>query len=358
MMDGSWKVFDGALVLDMAYPATIVENNGNLDITVNYGQMGEKVYTMTAEQFAALTGAEVVAAPAGQDVRLELETSVEGKPFVLELKADGTLRSGWTNYEQTMMDGSWKVVDGALVLEMAYGSTIAANTDGSLTITVNYGQMGEKVYTMSAEQFAALTGVEVPAPAGQDVTLELETSVEGKPFILELKADGTLRSGWTNYEQTMMDGSWKVVDGALVLDMAYPATIVENNGALDITVNYGQMGEKVYTMSAEQFAALTGAEAAAPAGQDVTLELETSVEGKPFVLELKADGTLRSGWTNYEQTMMDGSWKVVDGALVLEMAYPTTIVENDGALDITVNYSQMGEKVYTMTAEQFALLAK
>ncbi|MBQ2929605.1 MAG: hypothetical protein IJD99_05255, partial [Clostridia bacterium] len=200
--------------------------------------------------------------------------------------------------------------------------------------------------------------VAAPAPAGQDVKLELETSVEGKPFVLDLKADGTLRTGWTNYEQTMMDGSWKVVDGALVLDMAYPATIVENNGALDITVNYGQMGEKVYTMSAEQFAALTGAEAAAPAGQDVTLELETSVEGKPFVLELKADGTLRSGWTNYEQTMMDGSWKVVDGALVLEMAYPTTIVENDGALDITVNYSQMGEKVYTMTAEQFALLAK
>jgi len=40
---------------------------------------------------------------------------------------------------------------------MAYGSTIVANADGSLTITVNYGQMGEKVYTMSAEQVALLT---------------------------------------------------------------------------------------------------------------------------------------------------------------------------------------------------------
>ena len=58
------------------------------------------------------------------------------------------------------------------------------------------------------------------APAGQDVTLELETSVEGKPFVLELKADGTLRTGWTNYEQTMMDGTWAVSDGKLVLDMA------------------------------------------------------------------------------------------------------------------------------------------
>ena len=95
-------------------------------------------------------------APAGQDVRLEIETSVEGKPFVLELKADGTLRTGWTNYEQTMMDGSWKVDAGTLVLDMVYGSAIVANDDGSLTITVNYGQMGEKVYTMTGEQFAAL----------------------------------------------------------------------------------------------------------------------------------------------------------------------------------------------------------
>ena len=297
-------------------------------------------------------------APAGQDVTLELETSVEGKPFILALKADGTLRTGWTNYEQTMMDGSWKVDGGSLVLEMAYGSTIVANADGSLTITVNYGQMGEKVYTMTAEQLAALTGAEAAVPAGQDVTLELETSVEGKPFVLELKADGTLRTGWTNYEQTMMDGTWKVEGGNLVLEMAYPATIVANNGGLDITVNYGQMGEKVYTMTAEQFAALTGVEAAAPAGQDVTLELETSVKGKPFVLALKADGTLRTGWTNYEQTMMDGSWKVEGGKLVLDMPYTSTIADNNGALDITVNYGQMGEKVYTMTAEQFALLVK
>jgi len=354
MMDGSWKVENGTLVLDMPYPATIVDNNGSLDITVNYGQMGEKVYTMSAEQFAALTGAEV-AAPAGQDVTLELETSVEGKPFVLELKADGTLRSGWTNYEQTMMDGSWKVENGTLVLDMPYPATIADN-NGTLEITVNYGQMGEKVYTMSGEQLAALTGVEVAAPAGQDVTLELETSVEGKPFVLELKSDGSLRSGWTNYEQTMMDGSWKVEGGNLVLDMTYPATIVDNNGNLDITVNYGQMGEKVYSMTAEQFAALTGAEVAAPAGRDVTLELETSVEGKPFVLELKADGSLRSGWTNYEQTMMDGSWKVEGGKLVLDMPYTATIVDNNGSLDITVNYGQMGEKVYSMTAEQFAAL--
>ena len=54
------------------------------------------------------------------------------------------------------MDGTWKVDGGNLVLEMAYPSTIAANADGSLTITVNYGQMGEKVYTMTAEQAALL----------------------------------------------------------------------------------------------------------------------------------------------------------------------------------------------------------
>jgi len=81
---------------------------------------------------------------------------VEGKPFVLELKADGTLRTGWTNYEQTMMDGTWMVEGGKLVLDMAYPATIVTNADGSLTITVNYGQMGEKVYTMTAEQVALI----------------------------------------------------------------------------------------------------------------------------------------------------------------------------------------------------------
>ena len=112
--------------------------------------------TEAAEAPAATEAPAAPAAPAGQDVTLELETSVEGKPFVLDLKADGSLRSGWTNYEQTMMDGTWSVSDGNLVLDMAYPSTIVANADGSLTITVNYGQMGEKVYTMSAEQAALL----------------------------------------------------------------------------------------------------------------------------------------------------------------------------------------------------------
>ena len=201
--------------------------------------------------------------------------------------------------------------------------------------------------------------VAAPAPAGQDVKLELETSVEGKPFVLDLKADGTLRTGWTNYEQTMMDGTWKAEGGSIAFEMAYPATVTANANGLDITVNYGQMGEKVYTMTAEQFAALTGAEVPAPAGQDVKLEVETSVEGKPFVLDLKADGTLRTGWTNYEQTMMDGTWKAESGQLVLDMVYGSTIVANtDGSLTITVNYGQMGEKVYTMTAEQAAQLLK
>ena len=111
----------------------------------------------TAEPAATeAPAAQEAIASVAQDVKLELETSVEGKPFVLELKADGTLRTGWTNYEQTMMDGTWKVEGGNLVLDMPYASTIVANADGSLTITVNYGQMGEKVYTMTAEQFALL----------------------------------------------------------------------------------------------------------------------------------------------------------------------------------------------------------
>ena len=148
------------------------------------------------------------------------------------------------------MDGTWTATDGTLVLDMVYGATIAENAEGGLDITVDYGQMGEKVYTMTADQLAALN-IEL---ADKGVALEVETSVAGKPFVLELNADGTLRTGWTNYEQTMVDGTWTATDGNLVLDMGdYSATITENaEGGLDITVDYGQMGEKVYTMTAEQ----------------------------------------------------------------------------------------------------------
>ena len=190
--------------------------------------------------------------PVAQSVRLELETSVEGKPFVLELNPDGTLVTGWTNYEQTLMEGTWSVENGTLVLNVGYASTVTKNAAGDLEITVDYGQMGQKVYTMTAAQFAGLQGGEAPA-AVVGVTLELETSVEGKPFILHLKADGTLVTGWTNYEQTLMEGTWTVENGTLVLNVGYESTVVANaEGGLDITVNYGQMGEKVYTMTAEQ----------------------------------------------------------------------------------------------------------
>ena len=55
-----------------------------------------------------------------------------------------------------MQEGTWSVVDGALVLTMGYESTITENAEGDLDITVNYGQMGEKVYTLTADQAAAI----------------------------------------------------------------------------------------------------------------------------------------------------------------------------------------------------------
>ena len=188
--------------------------------------------------------------PAAEGVKLEIASSMEGKPFVLDFQADGTLVTGWTNYEQTMQTGKWTVADGKLALEMAYEYTIAENAEGGLDITVNYGQMGEKVYTMTAEQASALIGEEA---VSELVKLEIETSAEGKPFILQFNSNGTLLTGWTNYEQTMMEGTWTVTDGALVLDMAYGSAItVTDEGGLEITVNYGQMGEKVYTMTVDQ----------------------------------------------------------------------------------------------------------
>jgi len=348
MKEGTWAIENGSLVLTVDYESTVVENaEGGLDITVNYGQMGEKTYTLSADLFAAMQNGEK---PVAEVVRLELETSVEGKPFVLVLNDNGTLQTGWTNYEQTMKDGKWCVIDGTLVLNVEYASTVAQNAEGGLDITVNYGQMGEKIYTLTADQVAALQKVDVPF--AEVVRLELETSVEGKPFVLVLNDNGTLQTGWTNYAQTMKTGTWAIVDGTLVLTVDYEATVTQNaEGGLDITVNYGQMGEKIYTLTAAQFAALRGEEA--PAGVDIKVELETSVAGKPFVLELNADGTLRTGWTNYEQTMKDGTWAVVDGALVLTMDYEATVTQNaEGGLDITVNYGQMGEKTYTLTAEQ------
>ena len=347
MQNGTWRIVGGKLVLNMAYGATITENaEGGLDIVVNYGQMGEKTYTLSAEQLDTLKSIELPV----ETIRLEVETSVEGKPFVLELNPDGTLASGWTNYEQTMQNGTWRIVGGKLVLNMAYGATITENAEGGLDIVVNYGQMGEKTYTLSAEQLDTLKSIELPV---ETIRLEVETSVEGKPFVLELNPDGTLASGWTNYEQTMQNGTWRIVGGKLVLNMAYGATITENaEGGLDIVVNYGQMGEKTYTLSAVQLADLMSIEL--PVAELVRLEVATSVEGKPFVLILNDNGTLLTGWTNYEQTMMDGTWNVTDGGLVLTMAaYSATVTENaEGGLDIVVNYGQMGEKTYTMTAEQ------
>ena len=286
-------------------------------------------------------------------VKVELETSVEGKPFVLQFNSDGSLLTGWTNYEQTMQTGKWAFADGALSLEMEYESVVAENAEGGLDITINYGQMGEKVYTLTADQVAALKGEE--APAAELVKLEIETSVEGKPFILQLNSDGTLLTGWTNHEQTMKEGTWSITDGALVLEMEYESTVAENaEGGLDVTVNYGQMGEKVYTLTADQVAMLKGGEEAA---ELFRVELETSVEGKPFLLQFNSDGSLLTGWTNYEQTMQTGKWSVVDGALVLEMEYESVVAENaEGGLDVTVNYGQMGEKVYTLTADQVKMI--
>ena len=41
---------------------------------------------------------------------------------------------------------------------MAYGYTVSENAEGGLDITVNYGQMGEKTYTMTAAQAQLLLG--------------------------------------------------------------------------------------------------------------------------------------------------------------------------------------------------------
>ena len=59
-------------------------------------------------------------------------------------KQGGFLKAGKSN------------TDGKLVLTMEYASTITENAEGGLDITVNYGQMGDKTYTLTADQANAI----------------------------------------------------------------------------------------------------------------------------------------------------------------------------------------------------------
>ncbi len=362
LKDGTWYFASGELKLDLGnsgYTAVTEKNgDGSLSVTVNYGQMGEKLYVLTADQLKALSSI----VPVVEDIRLEVETSVEGKPFILTLKSDGTLTTGWTNYETTLKDGAWRIIDGELYLHLGdsgYTEKVEKNGDGSISITVGYGQMGEKVYVLTAQQFNALSSI---VPVVKDIQLEVASSTEGKPFVLTLKADGTLTTGWTNYETTLKDGAWSIENNTLAIDLGdtgYIATVEKNaDGTLSITVNYGQMGDKVYTMTAMQYYELS---TITPAVQDVEMEVASSTEGKPFILTLRTDGTLKTGWTNYESTVKEGSWSIVNGEIKFnlgETGYTATVEKNaDGTLSITVNYGQMGNKVYTMTEKQFNALS-
>ena len=327
-----WFVFDGKIVLDLADAGYSASIDGN-EIAVDYGkQLGTKKYTLTAEQKAKLLEKD-------GDITSEVATSVEGKPFVLTFKADGTLETGWTNYPTTIKSASWSVVDGALSFDMGEtGYTVKVNGN---EIAVTYGKMGEKVYALTDEQLKLL-GVSL------DITLEVETSVQGKPFVLTFKNDGTLETGWTNYPQTIKSAKWYVFGTKLVLELDgtnYSATV---NGK-EIKVSYGQMGEKTFTLTDAQLARLLKKTA------DITSEVSTSVEGKPFVLTFKADGTLETGWTNYPGTVKSASWSVVDGALSFDMGETGYTVKVNGK-EIAVNYGQMGEKTFTLTDAQLAAL--
>ena len=90
-----------------------------------------------------------------------------------------------------------------------------------------------------------------------DITSKVESSDKDNPFVLTFKADGTLETGWTKYAQTIKSASWSVVDGALSLDMGETGYTVKVNGK-EIAVNYGQMGEKTFTLTDAQLAALLG----------------------------------------------------------------------------------------------------
>ena len=236
----SWSVVDGALSLDMGETGYTVKVNGN-EIAINYGQMGEKVYTLTDAQLTLL-GVSL-------DITLEVETSDKDNPFVLTFKADGTLETGWTKYPTTIKCAKWYAFGNKIVLELD-GTNYSATVNGK-EIKVNYGQMGEKTFTLTDAQLARLL------KNTADITSEVESSDKDNPFVLTFKAGGALETGWMKYAQTIKSASWSVVDGALSLDMGETGYTVKVNGN-EIAVNYGQMGEKTFTLTDAQLAALLG----------------------------------------------------------------------------------------------------
>ena len=240
--EAKWFVFDGKIVLDLADAGYSASIDGN-EIAVDYGQMGVKKYTLTAEQKANILAKD-------GDITSEVATSDKDNPFVLTFKADGTLETGWTKYAQTIKSASWSVVDGALSLDMGEtGYTVKVNGN---EIAVNYGQMGEKTFTLTDAQLNALKSVEFTL-----FTAEVASSEADKPFVLTFKKNGTLETGWTKYAQTIKSASWSVVDGALSFDMGETGYTVKVNGK-EIAVNYGKMGEKTFTLTDAQLAALLG----------------------------------------------------------------------------------------------------
>ncbi|MCQ2797638.1 MAG: hypothetical protein MJ241_04170 [Bacilli bacterium] len=345
--EGTWSFEGGALVIDVeGYAYTFLEYaDGAVTFSIDFGQMGEKTFTIGGIEYAAL---EANAPKAFNGIHLEVATTIEGKPFILDLNKDGTCSTGWTNYEQTIKEGTWSVFGSSIIIEVeGYKSTVEYHANGIASITINYGQMGDKTYDLGADQYEALK------LAASPLLLEVETNVEGKPFIVEFNADGTVKTGWTNYEQTIKEGTWSFVSDELVIDVeGYAYTFVSVvEGAATFTINYGQMGEKTYALSSEKYTALKNE---AVVG-DIHLEVATSMPDKPFILDLKQDGSVSTGWTNYPTTIKEGTWSIFGGKLVIAVdGYDASVVYNeDGTLDISINYGQMGEKVYKMSASDW-----
>lgn len=351
----NWKMDKGSLSIDVGssgYSVSIANGeNGEKVISINYGQMGTKEYTISAEDYAKIT------ATVKTLVHTEVASSVENKPFILEFNDDYSITSGWTNYAQTVKTLAWSIEKDNLVIDplaSGYATTVEPQADGTIKVSINYGQMGAKEYTLSVEEVASLK-----ATVGTILKAEVASSVEGKPFVFEVKEDGSLVTGWTYYAQTVKTISWEMKNGEFTVDVGssgYTVSIADGeNGAKNITVNYGQMGDKTFNLSADDYAKITSTVKTL-----VKAEVASSVENKPFVLEIKDDGSFVTGWTNYAQTVKTLSWSVNDGNIAVDVGtsgYTVTITDGeDGAKVISINYDQMGTKEYTISASDYAKL--
>ncbi|GEM_PF-6353413 len=356
----TWKIEEGKIVFDAGESgyeiAVVEETDGSLTVSVTFGQMGTKVFTIAKPAVDEIVEFGTVKLL----VRAEVASSDAENPFILEFYSDGSALTGWTKYDVTIKSVAWKYSKGQLTIdagETGYSFEVTENEDGSMTIKVTLGQMGDKTFTLTAAQVNALKGIQEAKTLAH---AEVASSDAAAPFVLTIKDDGSVVTGWTKYDVTVKTLAWHMEKGNLVidpLDSGYEATTSnESDGTIRVSMTLGQMGTKEFTISAEEAEAIR-----ATVKTIARLEVASSDAANPFIFEIKEDGSVLTGWTKYAVTLKTITWEMSKGQLVFDVGdsgYTVEVADNeDGSKKISVTFGQMGTKDFTLSADDYAKIA-